>query len=408
MDGEEELEELVRETYAVEEIDMDYEFDAARFYDFSRVETDCEAREAERWLESYGNYPPSPFIIKLKWRKGVPTGVVNTSALSKDVEDVNANDRELNNHVTQDIISQSKAKSPVKSSLLRSSTLMKPTASHLAKLDQLHLVQSIRSLRLKNKLGNIDDKSSQNSSVTDDLATKRQKLEAGYLSKDAQLKHQALLLHKVPKQGLKTTTPREPDLETAHRAERRWYKVNAKSGEEAKPNARAFKAYPLNRKILKSPSLPLTRRSKPHLPEFQVFRLKTSERTMQNKCNNEPSMPCQSSSFQNENTEYKRSNSGKSFSQTVYNFKARTPYKMKLSRNGKVPLAQKVKQATTVTSLGLNFSTDRRIQDELPIRLFSKLCPKGENAKLLSRTGGALAYDKNPIANEVACVGTLA
>ncbi|EXC20888.1 hypothetical protein L484_012964 [Morus notabilis] len=245
MDGEEELEELVRETYAVEEIDMDYEFDAARFYDFSRVETDCEAREAERWLESYGNYPPSPFIIKLKWRKGVPTGVVNTSALSKDVEDVNANDRELNNHVTQDIISQSKAKSPVKSSLLRSSTLMKPTASHLAKLDQLHLVQSIRSLRLKNKLGNIDDKSSQNSSVTDDLATKRQKLEAGYLSKDAQLKHQALLLHKVPKQ--------------------------------------------------------------------------------------------------------------------------------KLSRNGKVPLAQKVKQATTVTSLGLNFSTDRRIQDELPIRLFSKM-----------------------------------
>lgn len=54
-----ELEESVRETFAVEEIDMDYEFDAAKFFDFSRVETDSEAGEAERWFETSRNYPPS-------------------------------------------------------------------------------------------------------------------------------------------------------------------------------------------------------------------------------------------------------------------------------------------------------------------------------------------------------------
>lgn len=63
---EEELEEFVRETFAVEEIDMDYEFDAAKFFDFSRVETDSEAGEAERWFETSGNYPPSRRLFSSK------------------------------------------------------------------------------------------------------------------------------------------------------------------------------------------------------------------------------------------------------------------------------------------------------------------------------------------------------
>lgn len=53
------LEEFVAEFYANDKVDFDYEFDAARFYDFTRSETDSEAREAERWFESSGNYPPS-------------------------------------------------------------------------------------------------------------------------------------------------------------------------------------------------------------------------------------------------------------------------------------------------------------------------------------------------------------
>lgn len=41
------------------EIDLDYEFDAARYFDFGRPETQSEAREAELWFETAGSYPPS-------------------------------------------------------------------------------------------------------------------------------------------------------------------------------------------------------------------------------------------------------------------------------------------------------------------------------------------------------------
>lgn len=41
------------------EIDLDYEFDASRYFDFSRAESLSEVREAESWFESAGSYPPS-------------------------------------------------------------------------------------------------------------------------------------------------------------------------------------------------------------------------------------------------------------------------------------------------------------------------------------------------------------
>lgn len=69
---------------------------------------------------------------------------------------------------------KSKTKSPVKSTLSGSSTLMKPTASHLAKQNKP---------RFQKKLENIDEKVSGSFPVIDNQATKRQKLEAGYLQK---------------------------------------------------------------------------------------------------------------------------------------------------------------------------------------------------------------------------------
>ncbi|KAF4366744.1 hypothetical protein F8388_020106 [Cannabis sativa] len=102
---------------------------------------------------------------------------------------------------------KTKGKSTVKSTIARCSTLMKPTASHLAK--QRQLVHSIPSMRLQTKLGIIDDESSHNSLVAEEKATERRKLEGGCLSKGmetedlkpyaAQLKHKALLLHKEAK-----------------------------------------------------------------------------------------------------------------------------------------------------------------------------------------------------------------
>lgn len=47
------------EAFPAEDCDRDYEFDAARFYDFSRSETCSEAEAAERWFEIAGTYPPS-------------------------------------------------------------------------------------------------------------------------------------------------------------------------------------------------------------------------------------------------------------------------------------------------------------------------------------------------------------
>ena len=42
-----------------EKFDIDFEFDAPRFYDFSKPELDLETEETEHWFESAGNYPPS-------------------------------------------------------------------------------------------------------------------------------------------------------------------------------------------------------------------------------------------------------------------------------------------------------------------------------------------------------------
>lgn len=55
----EEMVEFVKEAFEGEEIDMDYEFDAPRFYDFTTLETDWEAEVAEDWFRYAGSYPSS-------------------------------------------------------------------------------------------------------------------------------------------------------------------------------------------------------------------------------------------------------------------------------------------------------------------------------------------------------------
>ncbi|XP_021832493.1 protein TPX2-like [Prunus avium] len=175
---------------------------------------------------------------------------------------------------------------------------MKPTASQLAKQNhrrEPHLNRLSR--RFGEKLRKADV-NSQKSPSSDTHCTKRQKLEAGYLRKVAELKHQPFWLHKVPirvggdvitvNARPKVTIPREPNLETAHRAQRRRYKVNAKPGEQAK--------------ILEAPPLPTPKKSTVPATEFQVFNLRTSARAyaMQQTYNNVTNAP-----NSNENTEIK-------------------------------------------------------------------------------------------------------
>lgn len=59
MDEEMEMEEEIVQVYDVVEVDFDYEFDAARFFDFTRPESETESRLSESWFHDAPNYPPS-------------------------------------------------------------------------------------------------------------------------------------------------------------------------------------------------------------------------------------------------------------------------------------------------------------------------------------------------------------
>lgn len=56
-------EEELEYTFTAYEIDLDYEFDAARFFDFERDESLPETRRAELWFDSAGSYPPSRNLL---------------------------------------------------------------------------------------------------------------------------------------------------------------------------------------------------------------------------------------------------------------------------------------------------------------------------------------------------------
>uniref|UniRef100_A0A7N0VBS6 TPX2 central domain-containing protein n=1 Tax=Kalanchoe fedtschenkoi TaxID=63787 RepID=A0A7N0VBS6_KALFE len=179
--------------------------------------------------------------------------------------------------------------------LSKGSTLMKPTASHLAKLN--HRKEVSKTLRPQKQCVKGIEKSLRNS-VIQDQATKRQKLEIGYLRKAAQLNHQTSFSHKksievahLDRRSVdvkKVTIPREPKLETARRALIRSYKCRdaAEQDCDTKSSTHSFKALPLNKKILQSPSLPFRKKTAPLTPEFQEFRFITSERAMEHSSEN--------------------------------------------------------------------------------------------------------------------------
>ncbi|KAG8381451.1 hypothetical protein BUALT_Bualt06G0123300 [Buddleja alternifolia] len=286
------------EHYYVEpsKTDEEYEFDASRFFDFTRPEFESEIEEAERWFEVSGDYPPSPFIVKLNLEKLLSVEVVpsssnrkysNINKPSSNYSDIDSrhgastpkmnNAKGGNNHVLQGTAKE-KTKSSDKLYQPRSSTLMKPTASHLAKQNKIHDKHSNHlCTRFQKASVKIDGKGFQSHTVSDNLATKRQKLEIGYLKKIAQLKHRVSLSHKSSK---KLTIPREPELETLLRAQRRSSKNSSVSRETEiqKQKECNSKARPLNRKILQAPPLPQPKKSKPQVPKTQVFHSKTLER----------------------------------------------------------------------------------------------------------------------------------
>ncbi|XP_027080096.1 uncharacterized protein [Coffea arabica] len=436
----EDMEESEVYTFTAVEIDLDYEFDAVRYFDFSREESLAEAHEAELWFETATTYPPSPFVARLF---NVNDGLmenVNTSPKPKHVEEANMlesdsdnevdeetsavdkdggqkefNSRETSailqnsnqqrfqnhqqlasgltfyNHMKKDSL-KAKTKSSVKPYLSRTSTLMKPTASQLAKQNE---PRQMCSSRFQRQLVDKNEKSTNNSFGVEIQAAKRQKLEGGHLSKVIDTKHQVNFVHKEPKRDgivvgntvqtkLRITIPREPDLETTYRAHR----TRPKTVEEPRSltsTVHRFKALPLNRKILEAPSLLAPKRSTPRVPEFREFHLKTSERAMQHTAIASVS----AASFSNSNKEVESRNSAsqqcrdesrrcnvvdtsKERSELSHNFKALPLNRKILSSKGDIGVFRNSKREITVP-MEFNFHTEKRVQHNPPIELFNKL-----------------------------------
>nr|KYP67225.1 hypothetical protein KK1_013549 [Cajanus cajan] len=411
---EEEDMEIEHQVFVAHQIDFDYEFDAVRFFDFSAQESPAQARQAELWFQSAGSYPPSPFVAKLVVRDDdVCTYPESDRTVSRTV--FHHGGMQFSslfysracltcNCVFPGLTFSSKANSgnlnsKVKTAVMKGSTLMKPTASQLAK--QNRPLQSVSSRFQKVQDHNRKINSSTSSGI-ECQAAKRQKLEGGLLQKVGDVKQQVNFVHKTPKKvatvdqnsghsKLKITIPREPDLETAHRAQRIRPKTAAEAEVVTVPVAvPRFKARPLNRKILNAPSLPLPKRSTPRLPEFQEFHLKTQERAMQHtstSTTSSSSLHCNDSNKDLDKhtavtaQEYKirdlrrpsamgaPKHDGLDF---AHSFKARPLNKKILSSKGDIGVFRNRKQETTVP-MEFNFHTEKRIQHNPPIELFSKM-----------------------------------
>ncbi|KAL9350072.1 hypothetical protein Peur_057327 [Populus x canadensis] len=439
MEMEEEM-EVEFMVFEAREVDLDYEFDAAMYFDFTLQESVAEAREAERWFDTALSYPPSPFVAKLVIGEDCLLENVNTSPKSKDdgnmasllnddmgpkVSAIEVDDRECERtyrgiftniqsgnlqkvsnqrvelatgltfcHQKSTDKSKPKMKSSVKPTFPRSSTLMKPTASQLAKQNQ---TPQVGGSRFQSQLGQ-KERGLCNSSAVDSHSAKRQKLEGGHLRKIGDGKQQTDFIHKTSKKDgsvdkisahakLRLTVPREPDLETAHRAQRARPKDSIEQQHMTAP-ARRFKARPLNRKILEAPSLPLPKKSTPKLPEFQEFHLKTLERAMQHtssvpsslfQCNDLDKgldKPSTISVAENVKTESRRPTTMDAPKQdgccATHVFKARPLNKKIFSSKGEMGVFRNSKRETTVP-MEFNFHTEKRFQHNTPIDLFSKL-----------------------------------
>ncbi|CAB78242.1 putative protein [Arabidopsis thaliana] len=455
--------EMETMVFEVTEIDLEYEFDASRWFDFTREELPLESRAAELWFETAQSYPPSPFAMKLLMIEEVYDEKTESLSKSEDGEvtvEVQESDREIpqqpdvnetGNGMKSGVfrfiqggtlskvpndslhkgptfsnrIHSDKLKYRPKSSIrpiTRSSTLMKPTASVLAKQDNARLHMQVDEIKCLS---------------SEIQSAKRQKLDGGLLRKVefliatnfalislivdlqillfqvAEAAQETNLVHKALKKDLdknslhtrmKITIPQEPDFATSHRANRIRHKNDAKL-EQDSTSVYRFKARPLNRKIFEAPSLPIRKNSTPKLPEFQEFRLKTSERAMQH------SSAVSTSSYQGNNNHKEADKPNRTFPDGVNReprrqraidipkddvrkdlFKARPLNKKILSSGREIGMFTKSKRETTAPLMfptidsncsytqtqGFSFHSERTAQPDLPTDLFSKLSLSSE------------------------------
>ncbi|KAL1196849.1 hypothetical protein V5N11_024658 [Cardamine amara subsp. amara] len=263
-----EITDIFAEDLSVEEFDIDFEFDAPRFYDFSKPELDSETEETELWFKSAGNYPPSPFTLNLRFDE-----------IPKPISD-KYNGFIYYNQATAKDVPKTTHKSKTKISLRKNSTLTRPTASFLARQNKPLDIYSLQLLtRCQRSLGKFDDKiSSLLYSMPQTQDTKRQKLESGFLRKVSRLE-QTPFVHKAPKKGSKVTVPKEPNLKTAQRATRHMFKANSAPEQIAKFSST------MNKTVQETSSISLSKKNMPRSQDFQAFHLRTTLRARERSSN---------------------------------------------------------------------------------------------------------------------------
>ncbi|KAG2240033.1 hypothetical protein Bca52824_091153 [Brassica carinata] len=261
---------LSGEDFSLEEFDIDFEFDAPRFYDFTRPELDSETEETEFWFESAGNYPPSPFSPKFNWKLEPLEQITNTSSEIKPV-DTGLNPKDKYNgfiYYNQKVkdVSKTKSKSRTKSS--SNSTLTRPTVSLLARQNKPLDVYSVQLLtRCQRSLAKFGDSLSPILvSKLQNQDTNRQKLEA----KVAQVNSN---------RRSKLTVPKEPNLRTAERSERHRPKVNSEIKQNAKSRINSSKIDTTNKYInLETSSASLPKSNTTRSQDVKAFGLRTALR----------------------------------------------------------------------------------------------------------------------------------
>ncbi|XP_010458428.1 PREDICTED: uncharacterized protein LOC104739687 [Camelina sativa] len=263
------------------EFDIDFEFDAPRFYDFSRPELYSETEDIETWFLSSGDYPPSPFSPKFNWKFEPLEQVTSIVEESKPVEvttesldttGLNRNEKFNGfiyyNQTVKDVSKKKSCKSKTKSSI---STLTRPTASLLARQNKPLDIYSVQLLtRCQRSLAKFGD------NVSPNLVSKLQNQDIKRQKPEAKVAH-------VGRRS-KLTVPREPNLRTAERSERHRSKVNSETEKKnAKPSS---KTHTRNKSINLEPSLTSLPTTKtPRCLDLQAFRFRTSLRANERSSN---------------------------------------------------------------------------------------------------------------------------
>ncbi|XP_037461119.1 protein TPX2-like isoform X1 [Triticum dicoccoides] len=381
------------------EVDLDYEYDAPRWFDLAQDEAPAEAAAAELWFATAPSYPPSPLIAMML---AEDLGLPNLRSITvADIEAVRCpKPSQCSSGATEQSIYRSHVpnegripchgasknerkpvtRSAVKGNLSKGSTLMKPTASQLARQHkQLEVKNAVPS---KKSVGVRSDRSTISSNDCTQQAGKRQKLEKGHLNKDVAT-NQHELIHKAHEKNvmsssydratvlpkLKITVPREPELATKLRAER----------------SRIQRSVPSNSKQLNRRDLqPACRtQSAPTRKVVQPFR--AHQHANIQHVNVAPKTPvCSSNRATSLHNIDKTSEDDRDGTTGAFKFKALPLDKKILASRGDIGVFQTAKRNPTVPK-EFNLSTSRKSKPPPLSELFNKLSLSTEACRAMGR-----------------------